>query len=57
MGLRLFFLPNFPGAMFIQGATFISDSRVPKENYVLNFENWCSGEVSKIGHRFRIESD
>ena len=28
MGLRLFFLPNFPGAMFIQGATFIPDSRV-----------------------------
>ena len=30
MGLRLFFLPNFPGAMFIQGATFIPDSRVEK---------------------------
>ena len=28
MGLRLFFLPNFPGATFIQGATFIPDSRV-----------------------------
>ena len=28
MGLHLFFLPNFPGAMFIQGATFIPDSRV-----------------------------
>ena len=28
MGLRLFFLTNFPGAMFIQGATFIPDSRV-----------------------------
>ena len=27
MGLRLFFFPNFPGA-FIQGATFIPDSRV-----------------------------
>ena len=23
-----FYLPNFPGAMFIQGGTFISDSRV-----------------------------
>ena len=30
MGLPLFFLPNFPGAMFIQGATFIPDSRVHK---------------------------
>ena len=20
---------------------------------LLNFENWCNGEVSKIGHRFR----
>ena len=28
MGLRLFFLPNFPGATFIQGATFIPGSRV-----------------------------
>ena len=28
MGLRLFFLPNFPAATFIQGATFIPDSRV-----------------------------
>ena len=29
MGLRLSFLTNFPGATFIQGATFIPDSRVP----------------------------
>ena len=28
MGLCLFFLPNFPGATFIQGGTFIPDSRV-----------------------------
>ena len=28
MGLRLFFLPNFSRAIFIQGATFIPDSRV-----------------------------
>ena len=28
-GLRLFFLSNFPEAMFIQGATSIPDSRVP----------------------------
>ena len=27
-GLSLFFLSNFPEAMFIQGATFIPDSRV-----------------------------
>jgi hypothetical protein len=27
MGLCLFFLPNFPGATFIQGDTFIPDSR------------------------------
>ena len=31
MGLRLFFLPNFLGATFIQGATFIPDSRVETE--------------------------
>ena len=28
MGLHLFFLPNYPGAKFIQGARFIPDSRV-----------------------------
>ena len=28
MGLRLFFLPNFPGTTLIQGGTFIPDSRV-----------------------------
>ena len=28
MGLRLSFLPNFPGATFIQGGTFIPDSKV-----------------------------
>ena len=27
-GLCLLFLPNIPGAMFIQGGTFIPDSRV-----------------------------
>ena len=29
-GLCLLFLPNVPGAMFIQGGTFIPDSRVPQ---------------------------
>ena len=29
-GLCLLFLPNVPGAMFIQGGTFIPDSRVTK---------------------------
>ena len=39
MGLRLFFLPNFPGATFIQGATFIPDSRVDFfERFVLREE-------------------
>ena len=33
MGLRLFFLPNFPEAAFIQGATFIPDSRVPTKHF------------------------
>ena len=28
MGLRLLFIPNFPGATFIQEAMFIPDSRV-----------------------------
>ena len=38
MGLLLFFLPNFPGAMFIQGATFIPDSRV---SHSLEYELFC----------------
>ena len=35
MGLRLFFLPNLPGATFIQGGMFIPDSRVAKPAYLL----------------------
>ena len=34
---------------------------VPKNQYTqrkfLNFENWVNGEVSKIGHHFRKQSD
>ena len=26
------------------------------QNKLLNFENWCSGELSKIGHRFSNKS-
>ena len=35
-GLCLFFLQNVPGAMFIQGGTFIPDSRVTCKNPVWN---------------------
>ena len=35
MGLRLFFLPNLSGATFIQGATFIPDSRVAQISHKL----------------------
>ena len=38
MGLLLFFLPNFPGATFIQGATFIPDSRVLWQYTHQNFD-------------------
>ena len=34
-GLRLFFLTNFPEATFIQGATFIPDSRVHDEQGIM----------------------
>ena len=33
MGLPLFFLPNLPGATFIQGGTFIPDSRVGQKSW------------------------
>jgi hypothetical protein len=40
MGLHLFFLPNFLGATFIQGGTFIPDSANSKVSdfvWVFNF--------------------
>jgi hypothetical protein len=43
MGLRLFFLPNFLGATFIQGAMFIPDSRVYKKQKI------CTWQFGKIG--------
>ena len=36
MGLCLFFLTNFPGATFIQGATFIPESRVVVARFVIS---------------------
>ena len=55
MGLRLLFLPNFPGATFIQGGTFIPDSRVVRFiaetvfSYLLKFylKNIFMAESSK----------
>ena len=44
MGLRLFFLPNFPGATFIQGAAFIPDSRVNVQS------NSSNKQYFKIGN-------
>jgi hypothetical protein len=43
MGLHLLFLPNFPVATFIHGATFILDSRVLMS--ILEQKN--RGEISK----------
>ena len=41
MGLRLFFLPNFPGATFIQGATYIPDSRATsKSSNNVKYSKW-----------------
>ena len=49
MGLCLFFLPNFPGAMFIQGATFIPDSRVVHFwNCFRNVSGWTLGMIDKV---------
>ena len=47
-GLRLFkrlcllFLPNVPGATFIQGGTFIPDSRIAKVHtaWMVNYYDW-----------------
>ena len=45
MGLRLFFLPNFPAATFIQGATFIPDSRVSKSENLLQVKKKIPAKV------------
>ena len=51
MGLRLFFLPNFPGAMFIQGATFIPDSRVHIIFSGYFVESLAEGEYSRVWNK------
>ena len=46
MGLRLFFLPNFPGATFIQRGAFIPDSRVGR-SFIKNYcrdDKWQQGK-------------
>ena len=47
MGLHLFFLTNFPGAMFIQGATFIPDSRVNVYGHVAILKSISSDTVQQ----------
>ena len=47
MGLRLFFLPNFPGATFIQGAMFIPNSRVRE---LVNL--WFHILMSRTGYKW-----
>ena len=46
MGLHLLFLPNFPVAMFIQGVTFIPDSRVAFKSKPLSVLEASYGIVS-----------
>ena len=48
MGLRLFFLPNFPSATFIQGATFIPDSRVVTNKKLLVAGHSDCGHLSLL---------
>ena len=48
MGLRLFFLPNFPAATFIQGATFIPDSRVPTSSRPRSYWMTLNRENPKV---------
>ena len=45
-GLCLLFLPNVPGAMFIQGGTFIPDSRVTSFSWFMG----CLGRASCTVH-------
>ena len=58
MGLHLFFLPNFPGAMFIQGATFIPDSRVKNSQRILQkLPKNSKKNFQKIPNKFPKNSD
>ena len=50
MGLQLFFLPNVPGAMFIQGGTFIPDSRV------VEFFQKMSGKIFQLAQSVEHET-
>ena len=45
MGLLLFFLPNFQEATFIQGATFIPDSRVQVGFFNLSNRYPCEPKI------------
>ena len=53
MGLLLFFLPNFLGATFIQGGTFIPDSGVPHLNMLLH-EQLCE-KLVPLEKRFFLQ--
>ena len=56
-GLCLLFLPNVPGAMFIQGGTFILDSRVGKcknsAHLLCGYLCLLTGLTSKIAMLFK----
>ena len=58
MGLCLSFLPNFPGAMSIQGGTFIPDSRVAPPGFFLGKRGkpflkkiWYNVNFTKESHK------
>ena len=52
MGLCLLFLPNYPGTTFIQGATFIPDSRVEQIIRTGSSDNYCNGISGKLQFNF-----
>ena len=49
------------GCGFFQMGDTRLERFLPKNQHtqrkLLNLENWCSGELSKIGHRFNNKSD
>ena len=53
MGLCFFFLPNISGATFIQGATFIPDSRVGESFIRLNELGGC--QINSIDVNFHLQ--
>ena len=56
MGLRLFFLRNFLGTMFIQGGKFIPDSRVRNTWMFPKTRSCCTTQTKVLNGTSNVSS-